>query len=408
MTPLQIPSPERLLLAVDTSDWAPWAASIWPGAVKWGLVLTAVVLILAVSSVVKRAVLFVGHRVTRNKEEFENSSWDLAASASRFLAAFIMLPLPLGLAGYDWRALIDKYGPGVFGATAVLVVAVIAANSIASSLRKFGAKAHAHSGADDTLIAFSASLVKYIIFAVAFVFALSQLGFPAASLAAVLGAAGLAIGLALQDTLKSVAAGVMLAIFRPFRIGDYVGVAGLEGTITNITPFTTSLRQIDNKIVSITNDKVWGDPLINFTAESERRLDMFFDISYNDDIDHAMTVVQDIANEHPLVLKRDTTWVGVHALAESSVQLRLRAWVATPDFVQVRADLNKNVKQTFDKEGISIPYPHQVQVDDPGSMKRRAEQRQRELGYLKSADQPKSHEVSANVPAGPDGDGSDD
>jgi small-conductance mechanosensitive channel len=217
-------------------------------------------------------------------------------------------------------------------------------------------------------------LIKYIIFAVAIVFALSQVGFPAASLAAVLGAAGLAIGLALQDTLKSVAAGVMLAIFRPFRIGDYVGVAGLEGTITNITPFTTSLRQIDNKIVSITNDKVWGDPLINFTAEYQRRLDLYFDVSYEDDLDHALKVLLDTANEHPQVLQKDTTWTGVHALAESSVQLRLRAWVATPDFVQIRADLYKSVKQAFDREGISIPYPHQVQIEDPRVVKLKLDQ----------------------------------
>jgi len=367
MTTFQIPSPERLLLALDTSGWPAWAAAIWPNAVKWGLVLAAVALILVISSIVKRVVLFVGRRLAKNKEEFENSSWDLAASASRFLAFFILLPLPLGLAGYDWRALIDKHGPGVLGAVVVLVVAVVAANSIAKSLRRFGARAHAHSGADDTLIAFSASLVKYIIFAVALVFALSQLGFPATSLAAILGAAGLAIGLALQDTLKSVAAGVMLAIFRPFRIGDYVGVAGLEGTITNITPFTTSLRQIDNKIVSITNDKVWGDPLINFTAEHQRRLDLYFDISYDDDIDQALAVLSQVANGHPHVLQKSTTWAGVHALASSSVQLRLRVWVPTDEFVQIRSDLNKTVKQAFDREKITIPYPHQVHVEHPGN-----------------------------------------
>ena len=379
MTTLQIPTPEQFLLAIDTSGWPAWAEAIWPNAVKWGLVLASVAVILIVSSIVKRAVLFVGHRLTKNKEEFENSSWDLAASASRFLAFFILLPLPLGLAGYDWRALIDKHGPGVFGAVAVLVVAVVAANSIANSLRRFGARAHAHSGADDTLIAFSASLVKYIIFAIAFVFALSQLGFPAASLAAVLGAAGLAIGLALQDTLKSVAAGVMLAIFRPFRIGDYVGVAGLEGTITNITPFVTSLRQIDNKIVSITNDKVWGDPLINFTAEPQRRLDLFFDISYDDDIDKALELLLDTANNHPHVLQKSTTWAGVHALADSSVQLRLRAWVATADFLQIRADLYKSVKQTFDREDITIPYPHQVQIEDPRVVKLKLDQMKAEF-----------------------------
>ncbi|MBK8197235.1 MAG: mechanosensitive ion channel [Acidobacteria bacterium] len=405
MTTFTVPSPEKLLLAIDTSAWPAWAVAIWPNAVKWGLVLAAVALIWIVSALVRQIILFVGHRLTKNKEEFENSSWALAGSAGRVLSFIVLLPLPLGLAGYDWRGLIDKYGPGVFGAIVVMGVAVVAANQIASSLRRFGARAHAHSGADDTLIAFSASLVKYIIFAIALVLALSQLGFPAASLAAVLGAAGLAIGLALQDTLKAVAAGVMLAIFRPFRIGDYVGVANLEGTVTNITPFTTSLRQIDNKIISITNDKVWGDPLINFTAEPQRRLDLFFDISYNDDIDHALSVLMGIANDHPHVLQKSTTWAGVHALAESSVQLRLRAWVATSDFLQIRADLNKTVKQTFDKEGISIPYPHQVQVDDPGSMKRRAEQRQKELG-LRAAEKPApSREVSADVP---DDDGSDD
>jgi small conductance mechanosensitive channel len=403
MTTFSIPTPEQFLLALDTSSWPAWAAAVWPNAVKWGLVLASVLLILLVSSIVRRIILFFGKRMTKNKEEFENSSWALAGSAGRVFTFIVMLPLPLGMAGYDWRALIDTYAPGVLGAIAVLTVAVIVANSVSSSLRKFGARAHAHSGADDTLIAFSASLVKYIIFAIALVLALTQLGFPAASLAAVLGAAGLAIGLALQDTLKAVAAGVMLAIFRPFRIGDYVGVAGLEGTITNITPFTTSLRQIDNKIVSLTNDKVWGDPLINFTAESQRRLDLFFDISYNDDIDHAMSVVMSVTNDHPQVLQKSTTWVGVHALAESSVQLRVRAWMATPDFLQVKADLNKNVKQAFDKEGISIPYPHQVQVDDPGSMKRRAEMRQKELGYLKPADTPKSKEVSSDVPDGDDG-----
>ncbi|MBA3069426.1 MAG: mechanosensitive ion channel family protein [Hyphomonas sp.] len=382
MTTFVIPPPGQLLLAIDTSNWPAWAATLWPATVKWGLVAASAILILALSWVIKQVILFTGRRLSKTQKDFENSSWQLAASVSRFLAFFILLPLPLGLAGFDWRELINTYGPGVFGAVAVLVVAVVVANSISSSLRKFGARAHAHSGADDTLIAFSASLVKYIIFAIALVFALSQLGFPAASLAAVLGAAGLAIGLALQDTLKSVAAGVMLAIFRPFRIGDYVGVAGLEGTITNITPFTTSLRQIDNKIVSITNDKVWGDPLINFTAEPQRRLDMYFDISYNDDIDHALGVLQDVANTHPLVQNKDTTWVGVHALAESSVKLRLRAWVPTTDFIQVRADLNKNVKQTFDREKISIPYPHQVQVDDPRSMALRAEQRMKERGEV--------------------------
>jgi len=363
MTSFTIPTPQSVLLSLDTSAWPAWATAVWPDAVKWGLVVGSIGLIWLISSFIKWLLLAVGRRLTPKDQKFEGTSCELAASTSRFFAFILLLPVPLGLAGYDWRSLVNERGPGAVAAVIILIAAFVVANTVSKSLRRFGARAHAHSGADDTLIAFAASLIKYIIFAIAIVFALSQLGFPAASLAAVLGAAGLAIGLALQDTLKSVAAGVMLAIFRPFRIGDYVGVAGLEGTITNITPFTTSLRQIDNKVVSITNDQVWGDPLINFTAEEQRRLDLYFDVSYNDDLDHALKVLLDTANAHEHVLQKDTTWTGVHALASSSVQLRLRAWVATSDFVQIRADLNKAVKQAFDRQGITIPYPHQVQVD---------------------------------------------
>lgn len=356
-------TPSDFLLGLDTSGWPLWAAAIWPDTVKWGLVIASIGLIWLVASLVKFLILLTGRRLTPKDQPFEGTSWDLAASTGRFFGFILMMPLPLGLAGYDWQGLVEKHGPGAFAASVILVAAFAIANTLSRSLRRFGAKAHAHSGADDTLIAFSASLIKYIIFAVAIVFALSQLGFPAASLAAVLGAAGLAIGLALQDTLKSVAAGVMLAIFRPFRIGDYVSVAGLDGTITNITPFTTSLRQIDNKIVSITNDKVWGDPLVNFTAEPQRRLDLFFDIAYETDLDHALKVLRETVNAHEHVLQKDTTWTGVHELADWSVKLRLRAWVATSDVVDIRADLLRIVKLSFDREGISIPYPHQVHLD---------------------------------------------
>lgn len=356
-------TPSDFLLGLDTSGWPLWAAAIWPDTVKWGLVIASVGLIWLVASLVKFLILLTGRRLTPKDQPFEGTSWDLAASTGRFFVFILMMPLPLGLAGYDWHGLVEKHGPGAFAASVILVAAFVIANTLSRSLRRFGAKAHAHSGADDTLIAFSASLIKYIIFAVAIVFALSQLGFPAASLAAVLGAAGLAIGLALQDTLKSVAAGVMLAIFRPFRIGDYVSVAGLDGTITNITPFTTSLRQIDNKIVSITNDKVWGDPLVNFTAEPQRRLDLFFDIAYETDLDHALKVLRETVNAHEHVLQKETTWTGVHELADWSVKLRLRAWVATSDVVDIRADLLRIVKLSFDREGISIPYPHQVHLD---------------------------------------------
>ena len=216
---------------------------------------------------------------------------------------------------------------------------------------------------------FAASLFKYLIFTVAIVFALTQLGFPTASLAALLGAAGLAIGLALQDTLKAVAAGIMLAVFRPFRIGDYVTVAGLDGEVIDVTPFLTQVKQIDNKVVSITNDSVWAEPLINHTRQTRRRLDLYFDISYDDNMDLAMRLVREVADAHPRILSDDETWVGIHALAASSVQVRLRAFVATPEFVNVRADITKAVKEAFDANGVTIPFQHVVYVPykAPGS-----------------------------------------
>ena len=347
---------------VDTSNWPVWLAASWPFIEKWGLVLLACMLVWFVSGLVKKLVVAFGKRVTAKDKSFEGSSWDIASSVARVFALIFLSPLPLGLAGYDWEAIINRRGPGAFAAIAILVIAVLFANWVARSMRKMGNQAHMRHGADDTLFAFSASLLKYIIFAIAIVLALTQLGFPTASLAALLGGAALAIGLALQDTLKAVAAGVMLAIFRPFRIGDYVTLSGMEGEITDITPFRTTFKQIDNKVVSVTNDKVWGDPLVNHTRQTRRRLDLYFDISYDDNMDHALETLLGVANGHPRVLAKDETWVGVHALADWSVRLRLRAFVATPEFVQVRADITKGVKEAFDREGISIPFPHQVNM----------------------------------------------
>ena len=351
----------------DMTGWPAWAQAAEPQVLKWSLVLAATIAIWMVAVLVKRLVALFGRLVTPKDQDFEGSSWDLGASVARMFALILMSPLPLGLAGYDWRTLVESRGPGAVAAVAILFVAILFANWVARSMRNFGGKAHRRTGADDTLFAFAGSLVKYLIFAVAIVTALTQLGFPTTSLAAVLGALGLAIGLGLQDTMKSVAAGVMLAILRPFRIGDYVSLAGLDGEVTDISPFTTSLKQIDNKIVIVTNDKVWGDALVNHTRQTRRRFDLYFDISYDDNMDHALQVVHDVANEHPRVLSKAETWVGVHALADWSVKLRLRAWVATPEFVQVRADLTKAVKEAFDREGISIPYPHQVNVAYKGN-----------------------------------------
>ena len=349
-------------LDIDTTGWPRWATAVEPVVEKWGIVVLSAIGIWIAAALLRRLVLLIGHRAIAKDKEFEGSNWDFAASVTRVFALILLSPIPLGFAGYDWEALVEKRGPGAVGAVAILVFAVIIANGIARSLRRFGRKAHRRAGTDDTLFAFAASLFKYLIFAVAIVFALTQLGFPTASLAALLGAAGLAIGLALQDTLKAVAAGIMLAIFRPFRIGDYISAAGLEGEVIDITPFLTQVKQIDNKVVSMTNDKVWAEPLINHTRQTRRRLDLYFDISYDDDMDLALRLVREVADAHPRILANEDTWVGIHALASSSVQIRLRAYVATPEFIDVRADVTKAVKEAFDANGVTIPFQHIVYV----------------------------------------------
>lgn len=350
-----------ILPEIDTSSWPSWAASAWPGSLKWAVVLLSVFGIWIAAVLVKRTVKFIGRRVKR-ADEFEGSPWDLGGSLSQLLALILLSPIPLHYAGYDVSTLITNRGPGAVAAVATLIVAIIFSSWLSHSILNFGDKAHQRTGADDTLFTFVAAILKYTIFAVALVFALTQLGFPTASLAALVGAAGLAIGLALQDTLKAVAAGVMLAIFRPFRIGDWVTLNGLDGEVFDITPFQTAMKQIDNKVVFITNDKVWGEPLINHTRMSRRRLDLYFDISYDDDMRKAIGLLEGLINDHPLVVAKEENWVVVHRLSDWSVQLRLRAWVNTRDFIQVRADINEGVKNAFDANGITIPYPHQVEI----------------------------------------------
>lgn len=356
-----------ILSAVNTNSWPSWAQSFWPHGVKWGLVLASAVLIWFVSKVVKMAVIAIGRWASKDTEAFEGSSWDLGASIARFGTMFALLPLPLGIIGYNWQGMVETRGPGVVAAVVTIFAAIVIANWVARSMRSIGHKARAHAGADDTLFAFAASLVKYIIFAIALVIALTQIGFSPASMAALLGGAALAVGLALQDTLKSVAAGVMLAIFRPFRIGDYVELSGIDGEVTDITPFTTSLKQVDNKVVMLTNDRVWAEPKINFTRMTRRRLDLYFDVSYSDDLNHALSVLRRVAEDNGRVLANDDIWVGVHELGDWAVKLRLRAFCTTPEFVDVRAALTKEVKEAFDAENISIPFPHQVEIQYRGS-----------------------------------------
>ena len=264
----------------------------------------------------------------------------------------------------------EALGIAALKGLAILVAVWFLGAWLGSRVRNFGRKIdRAHAGGE-TLFTFLGALVRFGAFAVGTIAALQQFGFDTASLLAIVGAAGLAIALALQDTLKAVAAGVVIAIFRPYRIGDVVEIAGQTGTVADITPFTTVLNTLDNREIVVTNDKAWGDVIINITARSLRRLDLLFSIDYDDDPELAIRVIRGVLEADKRVRTEPPIWVNVVELASSSVDLRARAWVSTPDWWDTRCDVILRVKQAFDANGISIPYPHQVEIGKTGKPER--------------------------------------
>lgn len=251
------------------------------------------------------------------------------------------------------------WGMRVLYAAVILVVGMWLAGFISGQIRK---RAMNSQRFDKTLANFFASIVRYVLMAVVFIAVLQKFGVPVTSLVAVLGAATLAIGLALQGTLGNVAAGVMIVMVRPYRLGDFVDIADQSGTVTDINLFYTALDTVGNHHVIVPNSQAWGDVIGNYTTNPRRRATLTFGISYDDDIDHAIEVLKQTALSHENVLEDPEPWAAVSGLGDSSVDIDLRAWVEQPDFFQTNRDLIKMVKQAFDREGISIPYPHQVEI----------------------------------------------
>jgi len=217
---------------------------------------------------------------------------------------------------------------------------------------------------DETLAKFIGSLVRYAVTAMVVIAAIGQVGVQTASLVAIFGAAGLAIGLALQGTLSNIAAGAMLMLFRPFKLGDMVRVAGEEGVVTEMSIFTTELTTVDHIQIIIGNGEVWGSTIQNLTAKGIRRVDNDFGIDYEDNIDKAIDIITSTATAHPKVLSEPAApWAKVTGLGESSVDIQSRVWAKSEDYWDVMFDLNKSVKEAFDANGISIPYPISVELD---------------------------------------------
>jgi len=248
-----------------------------------------------------------------------------------------------------------QYGLRIIVALLIFIVGRIIAKSLANGIRRILIR----SKVDETLASFLKNITYYALIAAVVIAALGQAGINVTSFLAVLGAAGLAVGLALKDSLSNFAAGVMLILLKFFKKGDYVTAGGQSGTVTAINIFNTVLTTPDNKVITVPNSSVLGGTITNVTANDTRRVDMTFGIGYDDDLLKAKKTLERIVSEEPRVLPEPAPLIQVMELADSSVNFVVRPWVKTSDYWGVYYALTEKVKLVFDQEGISIPYPQQ-------------------------------------------------
>jgi len=250
----------------------------------------------------------------------------------------------------DWGML---YGTKIIAAIAIIIIGRIVVSILGSILKRVLTKA----GTEPTLSKFLVTLTKVVLMTFVLISAVGALGVQTASFIAVIGAAGLAVGFALQGSLANFASGVMLILFRPFAAGNYVEAGGTAGSVEEVHIFNTILKTPDNRKVIIPNSKITSDTITNYSAKEMRRVDLVFGIGYGDDIRKAKEILNRILAEDSRVLKDPAPTVGVLELADSSVNFAVRPWVNTADYWAVYFDLTEKVKLTFDQEGVSIPFP---------------------------------------------------
>lgn len=258
----------------------------------------------------------------------------------------------------DW---IIPYGTKVLLAIVIFVIG----KWLAKGLSKLLSKAVLASTKDEMLQSFVRSISYFLLLLIVVIASLSQLGINTSSLVALIGAAGLAIGLSLQNSLQNFAAGVMLLIFKPFKKGDFIETSGISGTVTEMGLLVLELRTGDNKTVLVPNGNVFSSTITNYSANETRRVDFIFDISYNDDIAHAKEIIREILEKDDRVLKDPKPVIAVSNLATNSVQIIARPWVNTPNYYAVYWQITEDVKIAFDKAGISIPF-NQLDVNLAG------------------------------------------
>jgi len=250
---------------------------------------------------------------------------------------------------------VSLYAMNIIGALLIFIVGKWLARKIADLLAKLMEK----SDVDATLVNFLKNLAYYTMVVLVVVAAVGRLGVNTTSFLTIIGAAGLAIGLALKDSLSNFAAGVMLVLFRPFTIGDVVSTAGITAKVEKITIFNTLFCTPDNQSVIVPNNKIISDIITNINAKDTRRIDLVVGISYTDDMAQTRDILQGLAKDDSRILTDPETTVAVAELADSSVNLVFRPWVKTADYWAVRFDLTEGIKNALDEAGISIPYPQQ-------------------------------------------------
>lgn len=215
---------------------------------------------------------------------------------------------------------------------------------------------------DPTVLSFVVQVVRVVVYIVGFIAVLQRLGVQTTSIIAVLGAASLAVGLALQGTLSNVAAGVLLLVLRPYKVGDVIDVGGASGSVQRLDLFTTQMSNANNHKIVVPNSKVLGDVILNLSGQKTRRIEINFTVGYGEDLNKARGVIVAVAEGHEKVLADPAPWTGVTGMLDSAVQITLQAWVKSEDWWQTQADLMQGGKEAIDASGIEIPFPHQVAV----------------------------------------------
>jgi small conductance mechanosensitive channel len=251
---------------------------------------------------------------------------------------------------------VTMYGLKIIGAILILIIGRIAAGIGG----KVVTKALEKSKTDPAVTSFVRSLTYFLILTFAVLAALAKFGIQTASFVAILGAAGFAIGFALQGSLANFAAGVLILVLRPFKIGDYIDSAGVAGTVKDIQLFTTVLATPDNIKILVPNGKIFGDVIKNISAYDTRRVDLVIGIGYTSDIQKAYDIMMNLVKEDSRILSDPATQIAVSELADSCVNFVLRPWVKKEDYWNVKFDLTRKIKETFDENGIEIPFPQQV------------------------------------------------